>query len=262
MCPKLVLGIAILEKKRRNKDLPKLIDYLIKLYHIQVVIFSDETIINEPISKWPNCDALLCFYTPEHPVQKTKDYIKLNNPFLINDLELSETLENRSTIFHHLEKLNIPMPKFVTCSRDLENSETDNSGHSSILEEFGDRIIVNGVVLYKPFVEKPLETDKHDVVIYYKNGGSLVISRSKSGIQTKTSENSAVRRSGNYHYEEYLENGQEVKVYVGSDNYFHSEIRDITNVMKDANGKEIRETTGWFCENVRKIMKIKWQKMA
>ena len=196
MCQNITLGIAILEKKRKNKDLPKFINYLLKLFHIQVVVFSDETILKEPVEKWPSCDALLCFYTPEHPIQKTKDYINLVRPFVINDLNLSETLENRSTIYNYLQKLNIPTPKFVTCDRNRNNVN---------FLEFDDRIIVNGVILNKPFVEKPLETDQHDVVIYYKNGGSFIMTRDKiKGLQTKSSENSKVRRNGSFHYEEYL----------------------------------------------------------
>ena len=62
MSQKITLGIAILETKRKKKDLPKIINYLIKLYHINVIVFPDETIITEPISSWPICDALLCFY--------------------------------------------------------------------------------------------------------------------------------------------------------------------------------------------------------
>lgn len=46
----------------------------------------------------------------------------------------------------------------------MDIEDPGNSGNREILQEFDDKIIVNGVILHKPFVEKPLETDQHDVV--------------------------------------------------------------------------------------------------
>lgn len=40
-----------------------------------------------------------------------------------------------------------------------------------ILREDGDAIIINGVVVEKPFVEKPVDGEDHNVHIYYRGGG-------------------------------------------------------------------------------------------
>ena len=71
-----------------------------------------------------------------------------------------------------------------------------------------------------------------------------MVTRDKAkGIQTFISKSSKVRRQSAFHYEEYLKDAEEVKVYVGSENLFHAEIRDIHNVKKDENGQEIRQIT-------------------
>jgi hypothetical protein len=44
-------------------------------------------------------------------------------------------------------------------------------GKEVILREDGDAIIINGAVVEKPFVEKPVDGEDHNVHIYYKGGG-------------------------------------------------------------------------------------------
>lgn len=49
-----------------------------------------------------------------------------------------------------------------------------------ILRADGDAIIVNGVVVEKPFVEKPVDGEDHNVHIYYKGGGGRRLFRKVS----------------------------------------------------------------------------------
>jgi inositol hexakisphosphate/diphosphoinositol-pentakisphosphate kinase len=44
-------------------------------------------------------------------------------------------------------------------------------GREVILREDGDAIIINGVAFEKPFVEKPVDGEDHNVFIYHRGGG-------------------------------------------------------------------------------------------
>jgi len=40
--------------------------------HFEVVVFPEETILNEPVSQWPLCDSLICFYATGFPLAKAR----------------------------------------------------------------------------------------------------------------------------------------------------------------------------------------------
>ena len=63
--------------------------------HVKIEVFSDDTILNAPVSQWPLCDCLVAFFSKGFPLQKATEYVKLRNPFLFNDLSLQYALQDR-----------------------------------------------------------------------------------------------------------------------------------------------------------------------
>ena len=58
-----------------------------------------------------------------------------------------------------------------------EEEDDDCSEDFTVEEDFiehDDHIEVNGVVIHKPFVEKPVDADDHNIAIYYPMVGRLI----------------------------------------------------------------------------------------
>ena len=122
-----------------------------------------------------------------------------------------------------LESIGIDTPKHVYLERDR-----DDVPHE--VEEFDEYIIVNGVQINKPLIEKPVDADDHNIYIYYPmsaGGGSKRLFRKiadrSSQFYAKVNE---LRRTGSYIYEEFLiTQGTDVKVYTVGPDYGHAEAR-------------------------------------
>ena len=89
-------------------------------------------------------------------------------------------------------------------------------------KEFDDHLELNGVIMNKPFVEKPFCAEDHNIHIYYHSktgGGSQRLFRKVKNQSSKYFSESSVRKSGSYMYEEFLPtDGTDVKVGL----FFHS----------------------------------------
>lgn len=64
-------------------------------------------------------------------------------------------------MYEILESAGVDVPRYIVLDRDCGDPE------KARLEEFDDHIIVNGVQFNKPFVEKPLCAEDHNIYIYY-----------------------------------------------------------------------------------------------
>ena len=88
------------------------------------------------------------------------------------------------------------------------------SGNS--LKEYDDHVEVNNIVMNKPFVEKPLSAEDHNIYMYYPSsagGGSQRLFRKVGSQSSKYFSESSVRKTGSYIYEEFLPtDGTDVKV--------------------------------------------------
>lgn len=155
-----------MDKKARSKPMREILQRLSPDL-FEIVIFGDECIFNSPIEAWPIVDCLITFFSTNFPIEKALSYIKLRNPFLINDLEMHNVLVDRRKIYEILESLSIDVPKHVFVVRESGVEDTN------VIEEHDDYIIVNGVRMDKPFVEKPFDAENHNIYIYCMSFVSL-----------------------------------------------------------------------------------------
>ena len=158
---KITIGVCAMDKKARSKPMREILNRLSSdLFNI--VIFGDACIMNQPVEEWPQVDCLITFYSTNFPIEKALEYIKLRNPFLINDLEMHSVLVNRKRIYDLLESIDIEVPKHVFVERKPNDVDPNH------IEEFDDYIMINGVKVVKPFVEKPYNAEDHNIYIYCK----------------------------------------------------------------------------------------------
>lgn len=125
---------------------------------------------------------LIAFYSAGFPLSKAENYVTLRRPFVLNDLAMQRTLMDRRKVYDLMEASGIDVPRHVYCSRDGYVSKGSGAGDGSNkneLVEYDDHIEVNGVEIHKPFVEKPVDADDHNVHIYYPQsagGGAKKVS--------------------------------------------------------------------------------------
>ena len=62
---------------------------------IELVMFTDHTILSEPVEDWPICNSLIAFYSNGFPLEKAIEYVKLRNPLVLNDLQSQYALMDR-----------------------------------------------------------------------------------------------------------------------------------------------------------------------
>ncbi|XP_041965816.1 inositol hexakisphosphate and diphosphoinositol-pentakisphosphate kinase 1 isoform X3 [Alosa sapidissima] len=238
----IVVGICAMMKKSTSKPMTQIMERLCKFEYITVAIFPEEVILNQPVEKWPLCDCLISFHSKGFPLDKAVSYAKLRNPLLINDLNMQYFIQDRREVYRILLEEGIDLPRYVVLNRDPDRPEECN------LLEGEDQVEVNGEVFPKPFVEKPVSAEDHNVYIYYPTsagGGSQRLFRKIGSRSSVYSPETAVRKTGSYIYEEFMPtDGTDVKVYTVGPDYAHAEARKSPaldgKVERDSEGKEIR----------------------
>uniref|UniRef100_A0A8C2W9F1 Inositol hexakisphosphate and diphosphoinositol-pentakisphosphate kinase n=1 Tax=Cyclopterus lumpus TaxID=8103 RepID=A0A8C2W9F1_CYCLU len=238
----IVVGICAMMKKSNSKPMTEILERLCKFDYINVVIFPEEVILEEPVEKWPLCDCLISFHSKGFPLDKAVEYAKLRNPLLLNDLNMQYFIQDRREVYRILQEEGIELPRYAVLNRDPDNPEECN------LVEAEDHVEVNGEVFPKPFVEKPVCAEDHNVYIYYPTsagGGSQRLFRKIGSRSSVYSPESNVRKTGSYIYEEFMPtDGTDVKVYTVGPDYAHAEARKSPaldgKVERDIEGKEIR----------------------
>eukprot|EP00298_Acanthocystis_sp_HF-20_P014398 c20755_g1_i1.p1 GENE.c20755_g1_i1~~c20755_g1_i1.p1 ORF type:complete len:1055 (+),score=441.22 c20755_g1_i1:44-3208(+) len=241
--PKLTIGICAMEKKANGKPMLAILGRIERFKRFNFVKFGDECILNKSIEEWPICDILISFFSSGFPLQKAIDYVKLRKPFCFNDLEKSSILLDRRKVYKVLLDSSVPVVRYAVCERD------ENNNLITPFEEEEDAVIVGNIKIKKPFVEKPIDAEDHNIYIYYPSsvgGGCKTMFRKVSDRSSSFFPDvNRVRTQGSYIYEEYAPTeGYDIKVYTVGVSYAHAEARKSPSldgkVERREDGKEQR----------------------
>lgn len=242
-------------------------------------------------------DFLISFFSDGFPLEKAVAYAKLRKPFCINDLPMQKVLWDRRICLRILDQMGVPTPKRLEVNRDggpllesvdlakrvqvmsgvqLEGPINGTGGgmpvakEVSLIEE-GDTLLVDGKTLRKPFVEKPISGEDHNIRVYFPKdlygGGGRKLFRK---IGNKSSEwdpgltiPRAVSEEGSsYIYEQFLhvDNAEDIKAYTVGEHFCHAETRKSPVVdglvRRNTHGKEIRYVTQLTTEESAMASKI------
>ena len=275
------LGVCALDAKARSKPSRNILTRLQTNRDFDVVIFGDKVIQDEEVENWPVCDFLISFFSDGFPLDKAIAYVKLRKPFVVNDLPMQKVLWDRRICLRILDSMGVPTPERIEVNRDggpklesseladhvqrfsgvrLEGPENGTGGGMpkpqkvEVLED-GDVLSVDGKTIRKPFVEKPVSGEDHNVRIYFPRshdgGGARKLFRK---IGNKSSEwdpnlitpRAVFEESSSYVYEKFLQvvNAEDIKAYTVGPDYCHSESRTspvVDGLVRRNNyGKEIR----------------------
>ncbi|CAE7196647.1 unnamed protein product [Rhizoctonia solani] len=264
-----VVGVCAMDVKARSKPMREIITRLVERGRgcIEVKLFGEQVILGEDVENWPRCDILISFFSTDFPLSKAVEYVKLRNPVCVNDLQAQALLWDRRIVVRILDHFSIPTPRRLVASRDggpkldpellaLVESHTglkldlEEPAADVQMREDGEAIIVNGEVMEKPFVEKPVNGEDHNVYIYFKGGHGRRLFRKVGNKSSELDPNlSTPRMDGSYVYEEFIDvdNAEDIKVYTVGPTYTHAETRKSPVVdgvvRRNTEGKEIRFIT-------------------
>ena len=267
---KIRVGVCAMDKKARSKAMLEILTRMEKFVEFEIIVFGDDVILNQPVERWPKVDALLSWFSDGFPLAKAESYSKLHHPiYMVNDLRRQWDLLDRRVVYETLKAHNIPTPPHIVANRNDPAPAGTMPTHAVDFEaenfaEYEDYVEVDGVRIDKPFVEKPADSENHNICIYYPHtvgGGYKALFRKVGNQASKyypppvvSSEEASkgdkksytlVRRDTSFIYENFMSTGgTDVKVYTVGPNYAHAEARKSPvvdgRVQRDANGKEER----------------------
>ena len=279
------IGVCALDVKARSKPSQNILTRLQSRGDFEVIVFGDKVILDEAVENWPVCDFLVAFFSDGFPLDKAIAYAKLRKPLCVNDLPMQKVLWDRRLCLMILDHMGVPTPKRIEVNRDggpvlespelgqhiyhltgvkLEGPESGVGGgaprtQNVAMSEDGEALIVDGKVFKKPFVEKPVNGEDHNIHIYFPNdqqygGGGRRLFRKVGNKSSEYDPTLSVPRSvtepdTSYLYEQFLrvDNAEDVKAYTVGPDFCHAETRKSPVVdglvRRNTHGKEIRYIT-------------------
>jgi inositol-hexakisphosphate/diphosphoinositol-pentakisphosphate 1-kinase len=278
------IGVCALDSKARSKPSRNILNRLIANGDFDVVIFGDKIILDEDVENWPMCDFLISFFSDGFPLQKAVAYENLRHPLCVNDLLMQMVLWDRRLCLMILDSFDVRTPSRIEISRDggprLSSSPDlairlqeltglrlpgpeDGSGGGvpppkkvEMIED-NEVLLVDGKSLRKPFVEKPVSGEDHNIHIYYSKsmgGGGRRLFRKVDNKSSEPDDTLSIPRvitepNNSYIYEQFLlvDSAEDVKAYTVGRHFCHAETRKspvVDGIVKrNPNGKEVRYVT-------------------
>lgn len=228
-----------MDTKARSKSMQNILSNLLMYQEFEVILFGDQAILEEPIEQWPKCDVLIAFFSHGFPLAKAIEYVKLVQPYCVNDLLMQELLLDRRVILSVLDSIDVPSSRRLFRNLDrpqLSHEVLEIASRNFGLDLYSPQFRINDIsqdylecILPRPFVEKPADAENHDINIYYPDGTGRRLFRK---IENKSSEFDSnlnvIRADGkSYVYEEFLmmDNAEDIKVYTVGPYHTYAETR-------------------------------------
>ena len=217
------IGVCARDNKARSKPMSNILDRLISTGKFTVLIFGDNVLLNEPIEEWPKCDFLISFFSNGFPIVKAIDYVNLRRPICINNLPMQQVLLDRRIVLEILDYIKVPTAnRLTTWNRDVPSfHKTVKQAVKRIgfdLDKYtrlvttasmpgSDSVQVGNSTIQKPFVEKPVNSEDHNIYIYYDSssgGGIRKLFRKKGNKSSEFKADEFEIRQGSFVYEEFM----------------------------------------------------------